>query len=603
MSGGPGRVAQLLDRAAAARGEGDPAAARAAYLAAYEAAKAAEDTDAMTEAALGLAAGHRFGTHAGRVPAFLHETYLRTHGAARSRLAVALARLWVYANDPQRAVPFAAEAIAEAERIGDVALLAEALDAQLLVSWGPDDFDERVRITARLEAVVAHLADVEARMSAHLWRLTTALESLDAVAVGRQLRALETLAGESGSARVRFFAASRRGMYALVVGDLAAAEQMITAAAGAGTEAGEADTEAIGHTLAAALARQRGDRDALNREALAYEEFGIGEGVPSVAAEAAALWLAGGSADRARSLLGQVAGADFAAIPRDVDWLLTVATLTEVAARTGAADLTDAGIRLLEPYAGRGIVNGGAVAFAGVVDDYLGLAHASLGHGADAQRCARAAAAAYDRLGASWWRHRLEVHDAAPTGVRRYVLCPGPAGLWTVGPADATVSMRDMKGLTYLRLLLLRPGVDVPALDLSELAGGRAAVVQAGLGELVDRQALTAYRQRLADLDADLDEAHRWADQGRIARAQAERDALVHHLAAAAGLHGRRRLVGGTAERARVAVRKAISAAVERIDTHDPALARLLRDTVRTGSVCRYEPDPGRPVTWMLDET
>jgi hypothetical protein len=52
-----------------------------------------------------------------------------------------------------------------------------------------------------------------------------------------------------------------------------------------------------------------------------------------------------------------------------------------------------------------------------------------------------------------------------------------------------------------------------------------------------------------------------------------------------------------------VAVRKAISAAVERIDTLDPALARLLRDTVRTGAVCRYEPDPGRPVTWMLDET
>ena len=33
-----------------------------------------------------------------------------------------------------------------------------------------------------------------------------------------------------------------------------------------------------------------------------------------------------------------------------------------------------------------------------------------------------------------------------------------------------------------------------------------------------------------------------------------------------------------------------------------PALGRLLRDTVRTGTVCRYDPDPTRPVRWLLDE-
>jgi hypothetical protein len=42
------------------------------------------------------------------------------------------------------------------------------------------------------------------------------------------------------------------------------------------------------------------------------------------------------------------------------------------------------------------------------------------------------------------------------------------------------------------------------------------------------------------------------------------------------------------------------AAALERIDADDPATARLLRATVRTGSVCRYDPDPDRPVTWQL---
>jgi hypothetical protein len=67
------------------------------------------------------------------------------------------------------------------------------------------------------------------------------------------------------------------------------------------------------------------------------------------------------------------------------------------------------------------------------------------------------------------------------------------------------------------------------------------------------------------------------------------------------GLGGRRRRFGSAGERARVAVRKAIAAALTRIEDHDAALARLLRDTVRTGAACRYDPDPARPVTWRLD--
>jgi hypothetical protein len=259
-------------------------------------------------------------------------------------------------------------------------------------------------------------------------------------------------------------------------------------------------------------------------------------------------------------------------------------------------------VRLLEPYAGRGVVNAGAVAFIGVVDDFLRMGCAALGRDADADRWAGSAAVCYQRMNARWWLRRLDVAPSAPAGAPRTVyLCPVTGDAWRIGPDRATVSIRDVKGLHYIRQLLRRPGVDVSALELSERAAGQPSVVQAGLGELVDRQALAAYRRRLADLDAELDEAEEWSDEGRLARARAEREALVDHLAAAAGLHGRQRLVGGTAERARVAVRKAIAAAIERIEGHDAALARLLRDTIRTGVTCRYDPDPGRPVDWILD--
>jgi hypothetical protein len=160
-----------------------------------------------------------------------------------------------------------------------------------------------------------------------------------------------------------------------------------------------------------------------------------------------------------------------------------------------------------------------------------------------------------------------------------------------------------MRGLQYLRLLLDRPGVDIPALDLSDAAGGHAGVrvADADTGPLLDRQALATYRRRLAELDEDLAEADAWSDPVRAERLAAEREALLAQLAEATGLGGRTRAGASTRERARVAVRKAITAAIARIAEADPALGRLLRDTVVTGASCRYEPDPARPVRWLLE--
>ncbi len=617
MAGSPEHARDLLRQAAAARVNADVQAARAAYAKAYDAARQIHDVEVMGEAALGLASGQLFGTHPGRVPAFLFEAYSCAVGARRTRLAVALARAWVYGGSPQRAVEFAAEAVAGADAAGDAILLAEALDARLLVSWGPDDLPQRLEITSRLEDTVAHLTDVEVRMSAHLWRLTTALECLDVVSVRRQLKALDRLADESGSARVRFFASSRLGMHALMIGDLASAASLRTAAMRAGEDAGEADTPAIDHTLAAGIARQSGDRDALAAEAAVFEEFGTAEAVPSVIAEGAQLWLAAGEVGRARALTDQVAGTGFGAVPRDVDWLLTVATLTEVAAATGAAELAAEGVRLLEPYTGRGVVNGGGVAFCGVVDGFLSQACGSLGRADEARQWARAATRHNQRVGATWWLRRLDASitpdaSSTPQPARTTAalpqpavafLQPGPNGVWTIGLHGAVTAVREMKGFQYLRLLLRQPGVEIPALKLSDWVSGHpgGGVDDSGTGELIDRRALAAYRRRIADLDAELGEAREWADEARVARLRMEREALLDEISAAAGLGGRPRQAGATGERARVAVRKAVAAAIDRIAAVDPLLGRVLRDCVHTGAVCRYDADPARPVDWITD--
>jgi hypothetical protein len=84
---------------------------------------------------------------------------------------------------------------------------------------------------------------------------------------------------------------------------------------------------------------------------------------------------------------------------------------------------------------------------------------------------------------------------------------------------------------------------------------------------------------------------------------QKQRDALLAEVRGATGLGGRARETGGTDERARVAVRKAIVAAIERITAVDPDLGRLLTHAVRTGTHCRYDPDPARPTEWVLESS
>jgi hypothetical protein len=581
---------------------GNAADARSAAVRAFHEARTAGDAGRVAEAALSLPSGQQFGEHPGQIPALIHEAYVAAEEPPmQARLAAALARAWVYGGDAPRGVPFADQAVSLADRIGDPVILADALDAGLLSRWGPDDFTERLRLSVRLADTAAHLTATEPRLSAHLWRLTTAWECLDVIAVQRQLRALDVLAGETGSPRAAFFAAARRAMYALVAEELDAADRLIARTRELGESTAEPDVEAVTHSLAATRAQRAADAGALRREAAAYEAYGTGQGMPSVTAQGALLWLQAGEPGRALALQRQIAGPGLDSLPRDVYFLLTVALLVEIAAALKDERTAADGGRLLEPYAGRAVLNAGAM-FHGVVDEYLFRAYRSLGH-PDAAGWRHSAVSCYERIGASWWRDRLAGAPdgaASPAAVTVH-FHPNETG-WSVGRDGATAVLPDVKGLHYLWHLLQRPGLDVEAVDLAAAVAGHPGVtISQGDADVIDAQAVSAYRARLADIDAELSEAEAWADGSRSGRLRLEREALLDEIAAAAGLGGRRRQFTSAQERARIAVRKAIVSALQRIEQHDSSLARQLRDCVRTGSACRYDPDPARPVAWVLD--
>jgi pimeloyl-ACP methyl ester carboxylesterase/class 3 adenylate cyclase len=178
---------------------------------------------------------------------------------------------------------------------------------------------------------------------------------------------------------------------------------------------------------------------------------------------------------------------------------------------------------------------------------------------------------------------------------------------WTVAFGGKVVRMRDAKGLGYLARLLRHPHHEFHVLDLlvgdapragdATRADGLAAATP-DAGVVLDEPAKHAYRERMAELEEEIEEAQRWNDPERTARAEGELDALTRELARAVGLGGRDRRAASDSERARVSVTKAVRSAVRRLGDQHPELGRHLSLAVHTGTFCAYDPDPRVPVSW-----
>ncbi len=171
--------------------------------------------------------------------------------------------------------------------------------------------------------------------------------------------------------------------------------------------------------------------------------------------------------------------------------------------------------------------------------------------------------------------------------------------VWSIEFAGRVVRVRDARGLRYLSRLLANPAREFHVLDLvAAEAGGAAAGRLSDAGPLLDERAKAAYRQRLADIEADLDDARAAGDVVREAQADEERAFLLRELSRAVGLGGRDRRASSASERARVAVTRAVRQAIARISEHHTPLGEHLQHAIRTGTYCAYEPDPRAPVSW-----
>lgn len=168
-----------------------------------------------------------------------------------------------------------------------------------------------------------------------------------------------------------------------------------------------------------------------------------------------------------------------------------------------------------------------------------------------------------------------------------------------IGFAGKLVSLRDLQGFRILAELFSRPNTRIPAVELrAGIAGVETATFAGSTGQIVTASALADLRREYESLSEELAEAELAHDEGRTRKLQEELAALADHVRRAVGKDGTPRTVSD-AERARIAVAKALTRARKVLAKHHPALLKHITRSLQTGHVLCYHSEAS--IHWELE--
>ncbi|MEO6496453.1 MAG: AAA family ATPase [Solirubrobacteraceae bacterium] len=573
----------------------------------------------------------------------------------RARVMAALARTLYWSQDRQRRDALVEEAIAVARRIGDPATLARVLGDCHIATWDPDSPERSLPWAEEMLELAEQVGDTELALDAHAWRISLLLELGDQVRAQQGIDTFARLADDLRQPRARCYVARHRALRALTAGRHEEAQAAIEESAAMAASFSE---DAIVQMLVAAqtfFLRSAQGRLAELEPAMRL----FAEGNPAMPVWQIALLSVQRAAGRHEALAHEfaaLAADDFAGIPRDNLWLTSLALLAEVCWELRDPDAAGTLADLLAPYAERNVVVADA-AFVAPVSRFLGLLAAAREDWEGALAHYAAAAATARRMNARPAAVQLAIDEAVARAARG---APGdgeraarllsdaltaarelgmdavasqaealggstpPAGpaaqapragrlerqgdYWLITFDDESLLLKDGKGVRHLARLVAEPDTELHVL---ELAGGQGptAARPAPEGELsldadggapvLDPRAKAEYRDRIAELRSEVEEAEAFNDPERAARAREEMDFIARELSAALGLAGRDRKTATGAERARVNVTRAIRTTIDRIRAESERCGRHLDASVSTGTFCCYRPEPGT-AEWVV---
>jgi tetratricopeptide (TPR) repeat protein len=618
----------LLDLGDARMRAGDIPAARAAFEQAAAVARRRGSADDLARAALGFGAGlggfevrlfdraqlDLLAEALGVLPK--QDSVLRAWVLARLAVAQSLSES---EKDRQQ---LSAEAVAMARRIGDDGALAYALGSHCDALAAPEHIDERLALSAEMIDLAIRSGDRAMELLGRRHRLVASLEAGDLAAADAEIDAFAAGAEHIRQPLYQWYVPLWRAMRALMRGDLAVCEDLVSQAEAIGARAQSKNAWMLGRVFRFTYYLDRGE------EAEAFEQMrplmgdpGIGAGTTSMA-----MYAPRAMPEAARAVLDGHVATRFRNLPWDAEWLPAMCQAGEACLALGHDEGAAVVYEALQPFGHRLGVEGigagcyGAAArFLGLCAQLLGRTDVAVRHFDQALEINRGLAAPllvahtlrqYGTLlvecgererGEAMLREARETYRSfgytrfagdVPAEPPHTNVFRREGELWTLSYAGRTIHLKDAKGLHDIASLVARPGREVHVADL--IGSG----VQGDAGPILDDRARREYRARLTELQEDLDEADRYGDVARSERAREEMDFLAGELAAALGLGGRARATGDPAERARKAVTQRIRNVINRVAKEHPELGRHLDRSVRTGRFCSYGPES--PVDWTV---
>ncbi len=330
-----------------------------------------------------------------------------TEPVLRVRLLARLAGALRDEPEVERRAALSREAVEIARGLADPYTLGYALVSHFSATWGPDD--DLAGLAEEVTKAAAQAGNPELAVDACFVRREAWLYLGDRERVAAAAAEHRALAEELGQPIQRWYDVLISSNSALFEGRFADAERLADEALRVGRRPSDQDADIAYRLGQFALARERGGLDRL--EGLIRDAADRFHQYRSFACLVALLECELGRQGDARKTFADLAGDDFAAFPRDGEWLFCLSVLAEVAAHLG--DSPRAGIlhKLLRPYGRLHALAWGETQI-GCVARYLGLAAMTTGRWSESERHFSLARELNAAMGARPWVAHTEQDHA-----------------------------------------------------------------------------------------------------------------------------------------------------------------------------------------------
>ena len=329
--------------------------------------------------------------------------------ALRARLLVRLAVALYYSEQAQRREDLVQEALGIARGLDDPPTLAYVLDQGHIATNGPDTAERGLAWAQELFALADAAGDPELSVRARSWQIDLLLELDDLAGADMAIEALDRIATDSRDPRARAYIPLHRARRAMIAGHLDDTEVLIHE----GIQLGWSLQDSTVPILAGAqLFWLRMGQGRLREIEDAVRQFADQlPAMPAWRVALAMLYMHTGRPAEARREYDRLAERDFATIPRDNVWSISIAMLAELSETFRDAERSIVLEELLAPLDGRNVVTPTGI-FAGPVRRYLALTAAARGDQDAALARLAEARVACERMGYKPMLAVLDVDEA-----------------------------------------------------------------------------------------------------------------------------------------------------------------------------------------------